>query len=85
MSRSQLHEVVAERLDLSWGRFRQAHPHLAAAVERVDLVESAVDSLREDDAFRRAMAQARIDEATLVGASRALRIIDEAVGRVLGL
>ncbi len=85
MSGTGLHEIVAERLELNWDRFRQAHPKLAAAVERAELVEVSVDALREDPAYQRAMAQAGFDEATLAGALEVLGVIDGVVGRVLGL
>ena len=85
MSGSGLHEVVAERLELNWDRFREAHPHLANAVERVDLIEVSVGSLRDDESFQRAMTQAQIDEKILASASGVMRLVDEAVERVLGL
>lgn len=85
MSSQSLANLVAARLELSWPTFRAEHPHLADAVERSVLVERAVADLADNDDYRSAMAQAHLDEQTLIAAAEVLSIIDLAARKTLGL
>jgi len=78
-----LRDVVEERLNRRWSAFAEAHPHLAAVIDRTRLVESAVESLRQDPAFIAAMRDADLDEAKLAAAMRALDRAEAVVGGVL--
>ncbi len=85
MSDERLSDLVSERLSLNWEAFREAHPGLAGAMERVGLVEQIVDDLKTDAGYREAMAQAELDERTLAAAAEVLKHVDVVVSRALGL
>lgn len=82
MSRT-LRDALAPQLDHRWAAFARTHPHLAAAIDRLALDEVVVERVRDDPAFRRAMREADLDEATLLAATRALEraraVIDHAI------
>ena len=80
-----LRDLVAEQLNQQWLSWSQRHPHLAAAIDRVTLIDSAVQRLRDDPAFHEAMARAELDEAKLAEAARVLSLTDGWVRRALGL
>ncbi|MFW5682002.1 MAG: hypothetical protein ACOC1G_03265 [Phycisphaeraceae bacterium] len=71
MSRS-LRDALRPHLEGRWDAFAQAHPHLAQAIDRVKFEEVMTRRVREDEAFRRAMEESRLDEATLAAAAEAL-------------
>ena len=80
-----LRDLVTHRLDVRWQTFAEAHPHLAAAIDRVRLVDSAVERLANDPAYRAAMDAAARDEATLALAAQLITTVDEWIGRLLRL
>ena len=80
-----LRDLVAERLNLHWGQFAEEHPHLAAAIEQVNLVETTVQKLDDDPEFRAAMEAAGQDERTLLAAARLLDVVDRWLIRLLGI
>ncbi|MFW6059388.1 MAG: hypothetical protein ACODAQ_04360 [Phycisphaeraceae bacterium] len=80
-----LRDVVEQRINRRWSAFAKAHPHLAAVIDRTRLVESAVQRLRDDPAFRAAMAEADLDEAKLVAAARVLERAEALALQVLPL
>ena len=84
MSETQmLRDVVEERLNRRWSEFAASHPHLAEVIDRTRLVESAVQSLRDDPTFIAAMREANLDVSQLAAVKRAMERADEVVGRVL--
>ncbi len=70
-----LRDLVAQRLDKHWSDFAQAHPHLAEAIDRTQLIDLTIDKLEEDADFVAAMRQANIDHAAL---TTAVRLVDKA-------
>lgn len=85
MNTKSLHEVIAHRLEAPLADFARQHPHLAAAVDRMALVESTVRRLSDDPEYRRAMEQAAVDDATLEATARVAALIDRCVTRLLGI
>ena len=68
-----LRDLVEARLEQSWSQWAQAHPNLAAAIDRMRLTELAVNRLRDDPVYREALEQAAVDEAQLVAAAKVLQ------------
>ena len=85
MTEGRLSELVAARLQLNWERFRSEHPGLAGAMERTDLVEAVVSELRDDPAYREAMAMGELDERSLVAAAQVLDRLEVVLSRAMGL
>lgn len=81
MQTTALRDVVSQKLGVRWEAWAVDHPHLAAAIDRMKLVESAVSSLREDREFQEAMRQADLDEAKLAAAARVLEQVEAWVTR----
>jgi hypothetical protein len=84
MNTQDLRALIAERIDVRWSDFAMRHPHLADAIDRVRLVDSAVDLLRDDPEFISAMRGADLDEARLADATKLLGMLDQLVRRLLG-
>ena len=80
-----LRDLVARQLDVHWDRFARDHPHLAAAVERVTLIQSAVQTLRADPEFQQALRQAAVDQATLTATQEVAKRVEAAVMKSPGL
>ena len=80
-----LQAIVADRVDMRWEQFASEHPNLAAAIERVRLIESGVQQLEEDPAYREALEAAGRDEAVLAAAARLVGEVDKWIGRTLGV
>ena len=83
MKTQDLRTVISEKIDLRWSDWSQRHPHLAEAIDRVKLVESAVTLLSEDPEFIRAMREADLSEAQLGVASELLDRAEQAIRRLL--
>ncbi len=77
MKTQDLRSLISEKIDLRWSDWAEQHPNLAQAIDRTRLVESAVDLLREDPEFIRAMREADLDEAKLAFAARILDRADQ--------
>lgn len=84
MKTQDLRALIAERIDVRWSDFATRHPHLADAIDRVRLVDSAVDLLRDDPEFISAMRGADLDEARLADATKVLGMLDQLICRLLG-
>ena len=80
-----LRDVVEQRINQRWSAFVEAHPHLAAVIDRTRLVESAVQRLRDEPEFRAAMQEAGLDEAKLAAAARILERAEALAIRLLPL
>ncbi len=78
-----LRAVVSLELDRHLQGWAERHPHLAAAIDRVQLIELAVASLRDEPAFLEAMRRADLDEHRLAEAARLLRLAEGWIGRAL--
>ena len=85
MQTTELRDLVAGRIDIRWDAWVKAHPHLASAIDRVRLTESAVARLRDDPAFVRALAEAQADGNKLEGAVRLVELVERWVGRLMPL
>lgn len=72
-------------MSIKWEAFAADHPHLAASIERVRLIESTVERLTDDPAYRAALDAAGRDDAVLESASALLGLIETWVDRALGL
>ncbi len=83
MSSQELRTLVSEKIDVRWNEWAARHPHLAEAIDRVRLVESAVQLLRDDPQFITAMREADINEATLIRASRLLNKAETIIKQIL--
>ena len=83
MDTHDLRTLISDQIDARWPDFATRHPHLAQAIDRVRLVDSAVDLLRDDPEFVRAMRNADLDEARLTDAAKLLGLVDQLVHRLL--
>ena len=83
MNNQDLRTLISERIDIRWSDFSTRHPHLADAIDRARLVDSAVDLLRDDPQFVSAMHGADLDEARLADATKLLGLMDQLVQRLL--
>ncbi|MFA7235878.1 MAG: hypothetical protein WC058_03350 [Phycisphaeraceae bacterium] len=80
-----LRQLVQRQVDIRWDDFAREHPHLAAAVDRSVLIDSAVRRLADDPAYRAAMDQAAKDEATMAVGAKVVERVETWVTRLLGL
>lgn len=80
---SSLRDLVSDQLDRHWIVWAEQHPHLAKAIDRTRLIESAVEQLRDDPEFSKAMRQAHLDEHRLAEAARILSLAERWVGQIL--
>jgi len=78
-----LRDLVADRINGRWSDWSARHPHLAEAIDRVRLVDSAVTRLRNDPDFIEAMRAADLDEADLAKASHLLDQANKLVSHLL--
>lgn len=78
-----LRDVIEAQLDRQWTAWAHDHPHLAAAIDRARLVDTAVARLRDDPAFVEALRRADLDEARLAEAARVLDLAQRWVRDVL--
>lgn len=78
-----LRDVIAEQLDQQWSAWAHDHPHLAAAIDRTRLIDTATARLRDDPAFNEALRRANLDEARLAEAARVLDLAKHWVRDVL--
>ena len=83
MNNQDLRTLISERIDIHWSDFSTRHPHLADAIDRIRLVDSAVDLVRDDPQFVSAMHGADLDEARLADATKLLGLMDQLVQRLL--
>lgn len=80
-----LRDLVARQMSIKWEAFAADHPHLAASIEQVRLIESTVERLTEDPLYRAALDAAGRDDAVIESASVLLGLIETWVDRALGL
>ncbi len=80
-----LRDIVTERVDVKWAEFEAEHPHLAAAVTRTVIIDTAVERVADDPAVRDALDQAARDKASLAVTEHVVGVIDRWVRRVLAL
>lgn len=85
VNRTPLRDLVSDDLDQHWVAWSSQHPHLAAAIDRVRLVDAAVDSLRTDPAFAAALRRADLDEHRLGQAARILDLARQHLRQLLPL
>lgn len=85
MNTQNLRTLVGNRIDVRWSDFAQRHPHLAEAIDRVRLTDSAVKLLSEDPEFLEAMRQADLSEAQLGTAAGLLERAEKVVRRLLAI
>lgn len=85
VEREALARLVADRLAVHWPSFAERHPHLARAISRITFIDVTVDRLADDPAFRRALAEAARDRATLAAAAEVAQVVDRWVRRLIGL
>ncbi len=83
MDTKDLRTLISDQIDVRWPDFTTRHPHLAQAIDRVRLVDSTVDLLRDDPEFVGAMRNADLDEARLADATKLLGMVDQLVRRLL--
>jgi len=80
---ASLKDLVQQRVDGQWNEWAQRHPNLAAAIYRVELVQTTVSRLRDDPSYVQAMQEARLDENQLLAAKGVLDIVERLVGRTI--
>lgn len=85
MNAIELHELVEQRLDMRWNEFTEEHPHLAAAIDRVQLVETSVERLLDDPAYHQAIQAADRDQTVIGAAGQVIDVVDRWIGRLLGI
>lgn len=84
-TQTSLRQLVQQQVDVKWEDFAQKHPHLAAAVDRSTLIDSTVERLADDPAYRAAMDQAAKDEAAGTVGAKVVELVETWVTRLLGL
>ena len=85
VQKTALRDLVAERLDRHYLAWAADHPHLARAIDRVQLVDTTVTRLRDDPEFVAAMRDADLDEHRLARAAKALEVVERWATRVVTL
>jgi len=85
MNQLDLQELIEQRLDGRWNEFAEQHPNLAAAIDRVKLIETSVERLQDDPDYQAALAAAGRDEAALSAAGQVIDLVDRWIGRLLGI
>lgn len=80
---TSLRELVMGRVDQRWEDWAREHPHLAQTIDRMKLIDSAVQRLRSDPEFQLALRQADLDESKLKAAAQVIEIIERWIKRVL--
>lgn len=83
MNTQDLRTLISETIDTRWSDWAGRHPHLAEAIDRVRLIDSAVNLLRDDPEFAAAMRSADLDEARIAAASKMLSFVNQVVHRLL--
>lgn len=83
MNTSPLRDLVTSRIDRRWDDFASEHPNLAAAIDRVRVIEQTVESLERDPRYLAAMRAADLDEAALARAAEAIERIEQLITLVL--
>ena len=73
-TRSLLQNMVHELLDQQWDDWASRHPHLAGALDRVQLEAAAVHRLEAEPALREALREADLTEAQLRAAWKVLQL-----------
>jgi len=76
MPSTPLRELITDMVDQQWDAFAERHPHLAASIDRMHLVESTVQRIEADAAYQQAVADADVDEAALAAALRIVRLVE---------
>lgn len=69
-----LRDWLADDLNQHWIAWSSQHPHLAEAIDRVRLLDTAMLSLRQDAGFQSAMRRADLDEYRLGQAAEVLSL-----------
>ena len=80
-----LRDLVTQRIDSALDAFQQRHPHLAAALERITLIEQTITRIQDDPDYRRAMEQAAIDNAVLTVTGAVVSLVEKYVSKAFGL
>ncbi len=79
-----LRELVSSRVNQRFEDWAREHPHLARAIDRTKMIESATLRLRDDPEFQQALREADLNEQQLMLAGRVLEVVERLVRRVLG-
>ncbi len=85
MTTEDLRSMVSDKINGRWSKWAQRHPHLAQVIDHTRLVESAVERLRDDPRFIRAMQEADLDDARLSAAAKILERADQVIRDTLPL
>ncbi|MCE9590155.1 MAG: hypothetical protein K8S99_06490 [Planctomycetes bacterium] len=83
MTSTELRDLVEKQLGRLWEEWSREHPHLAAAIDRVRLIESTVERLRDDPQFQQAVARAAADNTRLDAVEGVVGLIEGLISRVL--
>ncbi|MBI1373902.1 MAG: hypothetical protein GC159_14360 [Phycisphaera sp.] len=82
---TELRDLVSRRLDQRWEAFAAEHPNLAAAIQRVQLVDSTVSLLIDDPDYQAALEAAARDRVVLHLGGQLGAIVDRLIDRLLRL
>lgn len=82
-ARTPLRDLVESKLDEHWLTWAAKHPHLAAAIDRTRLVDTAVERLRDDETFIKALRQIDRDEYRLARTADVVALADRLARQVL--
>lgn len=78
-----LRDRVMAQVPQRWESWALDHPHLARAIDRLKLMESAVQRWREEPEFQTALRQAVWNESKRRTAGKVYQLIERLVSRVL--
>jgi len=83
METTQLRDIVESQINQRWEVWAAAHPHLAEAIDQIQLTDSVVSRLSDDPDFIQAMQQAAVDEDKLGAAAQLISLVAAWVARLL--
>jgi hypothetical protein len=85
MTEETINELVAAAVGKEFDEWAAEHPSLAAVIDRVRLTQQTVQSLRNTDAFRQAIAAYHRDENELGLLAKLGDLAGPALRGILGL
>jgi hypothetical protein len=78
-----LRDLITSRMEARWAEFADSHPNLAAAIDRVRLIDQTAQRLRDDPQFMAAMRQADLDEHKLLAAAKLLERAEQVIRQAI--
>lgn len=84
MEAKNLRGLVEGVVGAQWKQWAKQHPQLAAAVDRVRLVETVVTEARKDPEVRGALLEAERNNEVVAAVGGVVELVEKVVRKVLG-